>query len=55
MGKAGEIVIILNLKMDKQIQNLIKKECQRQEKMVHLIPSENFVSKEILAALRRLS
>jgi glycine hydroxymethyltransferase len=37
--------------MDKQIQNLIKKEEQRQNKMVHLIPSENFVSKEILAAL----
>jgi len=37
--------------MDKQIQNLIKKEEQRQSKMVHLIPSENFVSKEILAAL----
>ncbi len=51
MGKAGEVVINLGSKMDKQIQNLIRKECQRQEKMVHLIPSENFVSKEMLAAL----
>lgn len=37
--------------MDNQIVNLIKKEQQRQREQLQLIPSENYVSKEVLAAL----
>ena len=37
--------------IDKQIRNLIKKEEKRQKELVHLIPSENFVSEEISLAL----
>lgn len=36
---------------DTQIQNLIKKEQVRQKKVTNLIASENYVSKEVLAAL----
>ena len=36
---------------DKQIEKLIKKEIARQEKSVSLIASENYVSKDVLAAL----
>ena len=34
-----------------KIQNLIKKEAKRQNKAINLIPSENYVSKNVLAAL----
>ncbi len=34
-----------------KIQNLIKKEVRRQQKVINLIPSENYVSKQVLAAL----
>lgn len=37
--------------MDKQIRDLIKKEEERQRDLVHLIPSENFASDEVLMAL----
>lgn len=37
--------------MDKKIRELIKKEKERQDKMIHLIPSENFASDEVLMAL----
>ena len=37
--------------MDKQIRDLIKREEERQKELVHLIPSENFVSDEILMVL----
>ena len=37
--------------MDKQIRELIEKESKRQHKLVHLIPSENFVSEEVSMAL----
>ncbi len=37
--------------MDKQIFDLIKKEEQRQREELQLIPSENYASKEVLAAL----
>ncbi len=40
-----------NLKMDKQIKNLIKKEEERQKNLVHLIPSENFASDQVKEAL----
>jgi len=33
------------------INNLIKKEVQRQKNVINLIPSENYVSKKVLAAL----
>ncbi|MES2059945.1 MAG: serine hydroxymethyltransferase [Patescibacteria group bacterium] len=36
---------------DKQIQNLIKKEEKRQKGVINLIASENYVSKDVLAAL----
>ena len=36
---------------DKQIFNLIKEEWERQEETVNLIPSENYASREVLAAL----
>ena len=34
-----------------KIKDLIKKEAQRQKRVVNLIPSENYVSKDVLAAL----
>lgn len=37
--------------MDKQIRDLIKKEEERQKNLIHLIPSENFASDEVLMAL----
>ncbi len=37
--------------MDQQIRDLIEKESKRQEELVHLIPSENFVSDEVRNAL----
>lgn len=37
--------------MDQQIRDLIKKEKKRQKELVHLIPSENFVSEEVIMAL----
>ncbi|MDD4976808.1 MAG: serine hydroxymethyltransferase [Bacteriovorax sp.] len=37
--------------IDKKIRDLIKKEEERQEKLVHLIPSENFASEEVRMAL----
>jgi glycine hydroxymethyltransferase len=37
--------------MDKTIQNLIKQEARRQDETLDLIPSENTVSKDVLAAL----
>lgn len=37
--------------MDKQIRDLIEKESKRQKELVHLIPSENFVSDEVSLAL----
>ncbi|MFA6369252.1 MAG: serine hydroxymethyltransferase [Candidatus Shapirobacteria bacterium] len=37
--------------IDKQIRDLIKKEEERQENLVHLIPSENFASDEVKMAL----
>ena len=37
--------------VDKQIRDLIKKEEERQENLVHLIPSENFASDEVRYAL----
>ncbi len=36
---------------DRQIESLIKKETARQKKVVNLIPSENYVSKDVLTAL----
>jgi glycine hydroxymethyltransferase len=36
---------------DKQIENLIKKETKRQKETINLIASENYVSKDVLAAL----
>jgi glycine hydroxymethyltransferase len=36
---------------DKQIENLIKKEAKRQKETINLIASENYVSKDVLAAL----
>mgnify|MGYP003393516224 CR=1 FL=1 len=36
---------------DKQIQKLIEKETKRQKKVINLIPSENYVSKDVLEAL----
>ena len=37
--------------IDKQIRDLIKKEEERQENLIHLIPSENFASDEVRMAL----
>ncbi|MDD4026694.1 MAG: serine hydroxymethyltransferase [Candidatus Shapirobacteria bacterium] len=37
--------------MDQQIRDLIKKEEERQKNLIHLIPSENFASDEVLMAL----
>ncbi|HPT66219.1 MAG TPA: serine hydroxymethyltransferase [Candidatus Woesebacteria bacterium] len=37
--------------IDEQVRDLIKKEEERQEKLVHLIPSENFASDEVRMAL----
>ena len=37
--------------VDKQVRDLIKKEEERQQKLVHLIPSENFASDEVRMAL----
>ena len=37
--------------MDQQIRDLINKEEKRQKELVHLIPSENFVSEEVSMAL----
>ena len=37
--------------IDKQIRDLIKKEEERQQNLVHLIPSENFTSDEVKMAL----
>ncbi|MDD2225113.1 MAG: serine hydroxymethyltransferase [Candidatus Shapirobacteria bacterium] len=37
--------------IDKQIRDLIKKEEERQQNLVHLIPSENFASDEVRMAL----
>ena len=37
--------------MDQQIRDLIKKEEERQQNLVHLIPSENFASEEVKMAL----
>ena len=37
--------------MDQQIRDLIKKEEERQENLIHLIPSENFASDEVRYAL----
>ncbi|MFA6185395.1 MAG: serine hydroxymethyltransferase [Candidatus Shapirobacteria bacterium] len=37
--------------IDKQIRDLIKKEEERQQNLIHLIPSENFVSDEVRMAL----
>lgn len=37
--------------VDKQIRDLIKKEEERQQNLVHLIPSENFASDEVRMAL----
>ena len=37
--------------VDKQIRDLIKKEEERQQNLVHLIPSENFASDEVRIAL----
>src|SRR3989338_7247702 len=39
---------------DKQIQNLIAKETKRQRRVVNLIASENYVSRDVLAALGSL-
>ncbi len=36
---------------DKQVENLIKAEEKRQKKVINLIPSENYVSKDVLIAL----
>ena len=36
---------------DRKIKDLIKKETARQKKVINLIPSENYVSKDVLAAL----
>lgn len=36
---------------DKQIQKLIAKEEKRQKGVINLIPSENYVSKDVLTAL----
>lgn len=36
---------------DKQIQKLIEKETKRQKSVINLIPSENYVSKDVLTAL----
>jgi glycine hydroxymethyltransferase len=36
---------------DKQIEKFIKAEEARQKKVVNLIPSENYVSKDVLTAL----
>ena len=36
---------------DKQIQKLIEKETKRQRSVINLIPSENYVSKDVLTAL----
>lgn len=36
---------------DKQIENLISREKARQKKVINLIPSENYVSKDVLTAL----
>ncbi|MBP7859728.1 serine hydroxymethyltransferase, partial [Patescibacteria group bacterium] len=36
---------------DKQIQNLIKKEEQRQREQLQMIPSENYASKNVLQAV----
>ena len=36
---------------DKEIQKLIEKETARQKKVINLIPSENYVSKDVLTAL----
>lgn len=36
---------------DKQIERLIKKETARQKKVINLIPSENYCSKDVLTAL----
>lgn len=37
--------------LDKQIEKLIKAEVKRQKKVINLIPSENYVSKDVLEAL----
>jgi len=37
--------------IDKEIRDLIKKEEERQQNLVHLIPSENFASDEVMMAL----
>jgi len=37
--------------IDKQIRDLIKKEEKRQKELIHLIPSENFVSDDVMMAL----
>lgn len=37
--------------MDRQIRDLIKKEEERQENLIHLIPSENFASNEVRMTL----
>ena len=36
---------------DKKIENLIKNEAKRQKSVINLIPSENYVSKDVLTAL----
>lgn len=36
---------------DKEVQKLIKKETKRQKNVINLIPSENYVSKDVLTAL----
>ena len=37
--------------LDKQIEKLIKAEAARQKKVINLIASENYVSKDVLSAL----
>jgi len=37
--------------MDQQVRDIINKEAKRQKELVHLIPSENFVSEEVSMAL----
>ena len=41
----------ITIMQDKEIENLIKREKERQAKVVNLIASENVVSKDVLTAL----
>ena len=46
----ASLVTILSMK-DKQIEKLIKAEVARQNKVINLIASENYASKDVLTAL----